>query len=43
MGKLIKFLIYLAIIGFIGLAVYAYVGPFFGRTLHHPRSKSANP
>lgn len=29
-GKLIKFLIILAILGFIGLVGYAYVGPFFG-------------
>lgn len=30
MGRLIKFLIFLLIIGFIGLAGYAYIGPFFG-------------
>lgn len=30
MGRLIKLLIYLAILGFIGLVGYAYVGPFFG-------------
>ena len=30
MGKLIKFLLFLIIIGFIGLVGYAYVGPFFG-------------
>lgn len=30
MGRLIKFLIFLIIVGFIGLVGYAYVGPFFG-------------
>jgi len=29
-GKLIKFLIFLIILGIIGLICYAYVGPFFG-------------
>tara|TARA_R110000787_G_scaffold120503_5_gene231480 strand:+ start:574 stop:723 length:150 start_codon:yes stop_codon:yes gene_type:complete len=30
MGKLFKLLIFLLIIGFIGLVGYAYLGPFFG-------------
>jgi hypothetical protein len=30
MGRLIKLLIFLLIIGFIALVGYAYVGPFFG-------------
>lgn len=30
LGKLFKFLIFLAIVGFVGLIGYAYVGPFFG-------------
>ena len=30
LGKLFKFLIFLMIIGFIGLVGYAYIGPFFG-------------
>jgi len=30
MFRLIKWLFYLAILGFIGLVAYAYVGPFFG-------------
>jgi hypothetical protein len=30
MGRLIKLLIYLLIIGFIALVGYAYLGPFFG-------------
>lgn len=30
LGKLFKFLIFLAILGFIALVGYAYLGPFFG-------------
>lgn len=30
MGRLIKLLVYLIIIGFIALIGYAYLGPFFG-------------
>ena len=30
MGRLIRLLIYLIIIGFIALIAYAYIGPFFG-------------
>ena len=30
MGRLIKLLIYLTILGFIGLVGFAYIGPFFG-------------
>ena len=30
MGRLIKLLIYLVILGFIALVGYAYIGPFFG-------------
>lgn len=30
MGRLIKFLIFMIVVGFVGLAGYAYVGPFFG-------------
>lgn len=30
MGKLIKFLIFLLVFGFMGLVAYAYLGPFFG-------------
>ena len=30
MFRLIKWLFYLAIIGFIALVGYAYIGPFFG-------------
>lgn len=30
MFRVIKWLFYLGILGFAGLAVYAYIGPFFG-------------
>jgi hypothetical protein len=30
MFRLIKWLFYLVILGFLALVVYAYVGPFFG-------------
>ena len=30
MLRLIKWLIYLAILGFVALVAYAYIGPFFG-------------
>ena len=39
MGRLIKLLIYLAIIGFIGLVGYAYLGPFFGVDFSAPQSE----
>lgn len=39
MGRLIKLLIYLAIIGFIGLVGYAYLGPFFGADFSAPQSE----
>tara|TARA_R110000796_G_scaffold59405_1_gene136945 strand:+ start:2066 stop:2215 length:150 start_codon:yes stop_codon:yes gene_type:complete len=43
MGKLIKFLIYLVILGFIGLAIYAYVGPFFGAEFAPPQVEIREP
>ncbi|KIN65216.1 hypothetical protein Z946_4116 [Sulfitobacter noctilucicola] len=30
MGRLLKALIFLLVVGFVGLVGYAYVGPFFG-------------
>lgn len=30
MGRLIKWLVYLAVLAFAGLVAYAYLGPFFG-------------
>lgn len=43
MGKLIKFLIYLLILGFIGLVLYAYVGPFFGAEFAPPQIEMRQP
>ena len=43
MGKLIKFLIYLMILGFIGLAIYANVGPFFGAEFAPPQVEIREP
>lgn len=39
MFRLIKWLIYLAVLGVVALAVYAYVGPFFGADFSPPQSK----
>ncbi len=43
MGRLIKFLIFLLIIGFIGLAGYAYIGPFFGAEFAPPQVEMREP
>lgn len=39
MGRLIKWLFYLAILGVIGLTAYAYIGPFFGADFSAPQSE----
>lgn len=36
MGRIFKFLLFLAVIGFIGLLAYAYVGPYFGADFAEP-------
>ncbi|MEP5151584.1 hypothetical protein [Planktotalea sp.] len=36
MGRIIKWLIYLAILAGIALVAYAYVGPFFGADFSAP-------
>ncbi|GLT09813.1 hypothetical protein ACFQFQ_11115 [Sulfitobacter porphyrae] len=43
MGRLIKFLIFLLIVGFIGLAGYAYIGPFFGAEFAPPQVEMREP
>ncbi|MGB7241902.1 MAG: hypothetical protein WBC93_07440 [Sulfitobacter sp.] len=43
MGRIFKALIYLIIIGFIGLVGYAYVGPFFGVDFSAPQSEMREP
>ena len=43
MGRLIKFLIYILIIGFLALIAYAYVGPFFGVDFSAPQVEVRQP
>ncbi len=43
MFRLFKVLIYLAILVFAGLAVYAYVGPFFGVDFSAPQTETRVP
>lgn len=43
MGRLIKFLLYLICLIFIGLVAYAYVGPFFGADFSAPQSEISEP
>ncbi|MFK7876938.1 MAG: hypothetical protein AB8B71_14335 [Paracoccaceae bacterium] len=41
--KLFKLLIFLGIIGFLGLVAYAYVGPFFGVDFSAPQTEIRTP
>jgi hypothetical protein len=43
MGRLIKLLFYLAILGALALVAYAYVGPFFGADFSPPQSEIRQP
>ncbi len=43
MLRLFKVLIFLAVIGFLGLTGYAYVGPFFGVDFSAPQDKTRVP
>jgi hypothetical protein len=43
MGKLIKLLFMIAILAFIGLVGYAYVGPFFGADFLAPQVEVRQP
>ncbi len=43
MGRLIKFLIYLICLCFIGLVGYTYIGPFFGVDFSAPQSEIREP
>ncbi len=43
MGRLIKFLIYIVCLAFIGLVAYAYVGPYFGADFSAPQSEIREP
>lgn len=37
--RLLKWLIYLAILGFVALVGYAYLGPFFGADFSPPQNE----
>lgn len=39
MGRLIKWLFYLLVLGALALVAYAYVGPFFGADFSPPQSE----
>ncbi|SMO45903.1 hypothetical protein [Ruegeria faecimaris] len=43
MGRLIKFLIYLICLCFIGLVGYVYLGEFFGADFSAPQSEVREP
>lgn len=43
MGRLIKWLIYLLILGGLALTAYAYVGPFFGADFSPPQTEIRQP
>ncbi len=43
MGRLIKFLLVLAVLGFAALTVYAYLGPFFGVDFSAPQAEVRKP
>lgn len=43
MGKLIKLLFFFAILAFIGLVGYAYIGPFFGADFSAPQAEVRQP
>ena len=43
MWRLIKILIYLAILAFAGLVAYAYLGPYFGADFSAPQTETREP
>ena len=43
MGRIFKLLFFLAVIGFIGLVGYAYVGEFFGANFSPPQEETRVP
>ncbi len=43
MGRLVKLVIYLLVLGFIGLVSYAYLGPFFGADFTPPKTQIRTP
>jgi len=43
MGRLIKWLFYLLVLGALALVAYAYVGPYFGADFSPPQSEVRMP
>ncbi|MBC6408256.1 MAG: hypothetical protein GDA40_09170 [Rhodobacteraceae bacterium] len=43
MGRLVKFLIYVILLGFIALVIYAYAGSFFGADFSAPETEVRQP
>ena len=41
--QLIKLLVFLAVLAFLGLAAYAYVGPYFGVDFSAPQTEIRRP
>jgi hypothetical protein len=43
LGRLIKYLLYLIVLGFLALVAYAYVGPFVGVDFSAPQTEKREP
>lgn len=43
MGRIVKYLIFIVIIGGIGLVAYAYLGPWFGADFSAPTTEVRKP
>ncbi|WP_292288328.1 hypothetical protein [Marivita sp.] len=43
MGRILKWLIYLLILGALALVAYAYLGPYFGADFSPPQTKVRQP
>ena len=43
MARLIKWLFYLAVLAFLALVAYAYIGPFFGADFSPPQTEIREP
>ncbi len=43
MGRMLKYLIYLAVLGFVGLSGYAYIGPFLGADFEPTQAEIRTP
>lgn len=43
MGRIVKWLIYLLLLGAIALIAYAYIGPYFGADFSPPQTEVRQP